>query len=187
MPQSVSARILHASEAFCSSFSMPLLHSLYPRPSIHNTHISCLHISIAIKKMLVWWFAEEPVQRLPACLPAETTCIPFAWNICLFLFCLHINLVYHIGTILENVWRFAEELVYCICVEYLHVFAFQACAGISMEGIWNAGAYWCSVNNVAILFLNSIELHKHFSVSSIKRCLFGCHSQSGFKWKHWRF
>ena len=55
MPQSVSARILHASEAFCSSFSMPLLHSLSdPRPSIHNTHLSCLHISIAIKKMLVW-------------------------------------------------------------------------------------------------------------------------------------
>ena len=54
MPQSVSARMLHGSEAFCSSFSMPLLHALYPRPSIHNTHLSCLHISIAIKKMLVW-------------------------------------------------------------------------------------------------------------------------------------
>ena len=71
MPQSVSARmLLHASEAFCSSFSMPLLHSLYPRPSIHNTHISCLHISIAIKKMLVWWFAEEPVVQ-PGCLACQ--------------------------------------------------------------------------------------------------------------------
>ena len=45
MPQSVSARMLHASEAFCSSFSMPLLHSLYPRPSIHTIHIylACIY------------------------------------------------------------------------------------------------------------------------------------------------
>ena len=83
MPQSVSARmLLHASEAFCSSFSMPLLHSLSdPRPSIHNTHLSCLHISIAIKKMLVWWFAEEPIVQ-PCCLPVSA-CWNYLHSVCI--------------------------------------------------------------------------------------------------------